>query len=110
MSNGIIPALDVHKDALSDGDTIGSAIAPTRACSIRGTIKVSAAVRLQLDVYDNSEATTATGYLNDGDALVVDAWTNFAFEALPEKTYTLKIADAGATVDLLATEVHGSVL
>ena len=110
MSNGIIPALEVHKTAYDDGDTIGEAITPTRACSIRGTIKSSAAVRLRLDVYDNDAETTDTGYLNERDALTIDAWTNFAFEALPGKTFTLKIVDAGATVSILATEVHGSVL
>ena len=110
MSDGIIPALDVHQTSVATTATIGSAITPTRACAIRITVKFSAPAQLRLDVYDVAAATTSTGYLNGADNLVADAWTNDAFEAHPGKTYTLKVVGATVTVDLLATEVHGSVI
>ena len=106
MNPGIvdISELDVDVTSTATGVTIGSSFTVEQACSVRGTALFSVAAKLQLT--DDSNV----GYLNDGDDLVAGAWTNFAFEARPGRTYSLQLVGSTANVSCKAAEVRGAVL
>lgn len=108
MSEGLIEKVNVLEVSHDDADPIGDSFTVERTCAVRGTVKFSGAAKLQLDEVEG--ATTAAGYLNEGDNLVADVWTPFVFEARQGRTYQLRVSGATVTVTAKATVVFGTAL